>query len=82
VKEVAGSKIVRTLDRNRLVLAQTPQGFRRDILLQAFQRAERDAFFGTDESILVERLGIPVSVVEGEPGNIKITFRHDVLGQP
>jgi 2-C-methyl-D-erythritol 4-phosphate cytidylyltransferase len=82
VKEVAGSKIVRTLDRNRLVLAQTPQGFRRDILLQAFQRAERDAFFGTDESILVERLGIPVSVVEGEPGNIKITFRHEVLGQP
>jgi 2-C-methyl-D-erythritol 4-phosphate cytidylyltransferase len=81
VKEVAGSTIVRTLDRSRLVLAQTPQGFRREILWQAFQKAEEDGFYGTDESILVERIGIPVSVVEGEPGNIKITFRHDVPGQ-
>jgi len=81
VKEVAGSTILRTLDRSRLVLAQTPQGFRREILLQAFARAEEDGFYGTDESILVERIGIPVSVVEGEPGNIKITFRHDVPGQ-
>jgi len=81
VKEVAGSTIVRTLDRSRLVLAQTPQGFRRDILLEAFHRAEEDAFYGTDESMLVERIGIPVSVVEGEPGNIKITFRQDMPGQ-
>ncbi len=81
VKEVAGSTIVRTLDRSRLVLAQTPQGFRRDILLRAFQKAEEDIFYGTDESILVERIGVPVSVVEGEPGNLKITFKHDVPGQ-
>jgi len=81
VKEVAGSGVVRTLDRTRLVLAQTPQGFRRDILLQAFERAERDAFYGTDESILVERIGLPVSVVEGEPRNIKITFKQDVPGR-
>ncbi len=81
VKEVAGSTIVRTLDRSRLVLAQTPQGFRRDILLRAFQKAEEDVFYGTDESLLVERIGVPVSVVEGEPGNIKITFKHDAPGQ-
>jgi len=81
VKEVAGSIIVRTLDRTRLVLAQTPQGFRREILIEAFRKAEEDGFCGTDESILVERIGIPVSVVEGEPGNLKITFRHDVPGQ-
>ncbi len=81
VKEVSGSTIVRTLDRTRLVLAQTPQGFRRDVLLRAFKRAEEDGFCGTDESILVERIGIPVSVVEGEPGNIKITFSRDVPGQ-
>jgi len=81
VKEVAGSRVIRTLDRTSLVLAQTPQGFRRDILLQAFERAERDAFYGTDESILVERIGLPVAVVEGEPRNIKITFKQDVPGQ-
>ncbi|MFB3903029.1 MAG: 2-C-methyl-D-erythritol 4-phosphate cytidylyltransferase [Acidobacteriota bacterium] len=81
VKEVAGSTIVRTLDRRRLVLAQTPQGFRREILWRAFEAAEKDGFFGTDESILVERIGLPVSVVEGEPGNIKITFRQDMPGQ-
>jgi 2-C-methyl-D-erythritol 4-phosphate cytidylyltransferase len=81
VKEVAGSIVVRTLDRARLVLAQTPQGFRRDLLLKAFQQAEEDGFYGTDESILLERLGMPVTVVEGEPGNIKITFRNDVPGR-
>jgi len=81
VKEVAGSRVIRTLDRTSLVLAQTPQGFRRNILLQAFERAEKDGFYGTDESILVERIGLPVSVVEGEPRNIKITFKQDVPGQ-
>ncbi len=78
VKEVAGSTIVRTLDRRGLVLAQTPQGFRRDLLLKGFERAEADGFYGTDESILLERIGIPVSVVEGEPGNVKLTFRNDM----
>jgi len=81
VKEVAGSTIVRTLDRNRLVLAQTPQGFRRDILSEAFERAEKDGFYGTDESMLLERLGVPVTIVEGDPGNVKITFRQDISGR-
>lgn len=78
VKEVAGSIVVRTIDRARLVLAQTPQGFRRDLLLGAFAQAVEDGFYGTDESILLERLGIPVTVVDGEPGNTKITFRNDL----
>lgn len=81
VKEVAGSTVIGTLDRTRLVLAQTPQAFRPDLLLEAFRRAQEDGFYGTDESILLERIGIPVTVVDGEPGNIKITFSDDLPGR-
>ena len=63
----------------RLVLAQTPQVFRRDILSRAFEAARRDNFAGTDESSLVERLEqIEVSVVQGSDRNIKITRPSDM----
>lgn len=78
VKEVEDSQVVRTLDRSRLYRVQTPQGFRREILMEAFRRAARDGFLGTDESSLVERLGRPVRVVEGEASNRKITWKEDL----
>lgn len=78
VKEVDGGRVTRTLDRRRLVLVQTPQGFRRDLLTKAFQKAAEEGFYGTDEAMLLERIGIPVAVVEGEPGNIKVTRKADL----
>ncbi|MBM2845512.1 MAG: ispD [Bacteroidetes bacterium] len=68
----------RTLDRSNLWAVQTPQGFRYDVLLKAHQKANRDRFTGTDESSLVERLGIAVRIVEGDERNFKITTRRDL----
>jgi 2-C-methyl-D-erythritol 4-phosphate cytidylyltransferase/2-C-methyl-D-erythritol 2,4-cyclodiphosphate synthase len=64
------------LPRDEIVLAQTPQGFRRDILADALAAA-RDLDV-TDEAMLVERAGIPVYVVEGDPANVKITTPEDI----
>lgn len=81
VKEVTpGGHVGRTVDRSSLCLAQTPQGFRRDILESAFENAAAENFFGTDEASLVERLGVPVRVVDGEPVNLKITWPDDLPG--
>ncbi len=68
----------RTLDRNRLWAVQTPQGFTFDLLMKAHKAARRGKYLGTDESSLVERLGIPVRIVEGDASNIKITTRQDL----
>lgn len=78
VKEVVSGRVVRTLERERLGLAQTPQGFPAEVLKQAFRQAERDRFYGTDEASLVERLGVEVHAVEGDPGNLKVTFEGDL----
>lgn len=78
VKQVHLNKIRQTLPRERLVLAQTPQVFRYDLLRRAFDHAKEDGFIGTDESSLVERLEIEVSVVAGSDRNIKITRPSDM----
>jgi 2-C-methyl-D-erythritol 4-phosphate cytidylyltransferase len=79
VKELGRDDCVAlTLPRERLALAQTPQGFSLELLLRAFAAAERDRFLGTDESQLVERLGETVHVVEGDPANLKITRVDDL----
>ena len=67
-----------TLPRDRLVLAQTPQVFRYDLLNRAFQSARDDGFIGTDEASLVERLDVEVTVVLGSDRNIKITKPADM----
>ncbi|MCS7316083.1 MAG: 2-C-methyl-D-erythritol 4-phosphate cytidylyltransferase [Bryobacterales bacterium] len=79
VKQVRGNKVHGTLPRERLVLAQTPQVFRYELLKEAFDRARQDGFVGTDESSLVERLErVEVSVVPGSDRNIKITKPSDM----
>lgn len=79
VKMVQRNKIRQTIPRERLVLAQTPQVFRFELLQEAFQRAEADGFSGTDEASLVERLEqVEVSVVLGSERNIKITKPTDM----
>jgi 2-C-methyl-D-erythritol 4-phosphate cytidylyltransferase len=82
VKQVSrGTKHVRvraTLPREKLVMAQTPQVFRYDLLVRAFAAARQDGFIATDESSLVERMDVEVSVVPGSDRNIKITKPSDV----
>jgi 2-C-methyl-D-erythritol 4-phosphate cytidylyltransferase len=78
VKEVREGRVVRTADRTLLARTQTPQGFLYTVLKKALYQARRDRFYGTDEAMLAERAGIPVSVVEGDPRNIKITTLVDL----
>ena len=73
-----GALITATISRERVVLAQTPQGFRYDVLKKAFDEATADGFLGTDEASLVERSGHEVAVVMGSPRNIKITNPGDL----
>jgi 2-C-methyl-D-erythritol 4-phosphate cytidylyltransferase len=79
VKQVHKNRIRATLSREHLVLAQTPQVFRFDLLKRAFERARQDGFTGTDEASLVERLEeVDVHVVQGSDRNIKITKPSDM----
>jgi 2-C-methyl-D-erythritol 4-phosphate cytidylyltransferase len=79
VKQVHRNKIRQTIPRERLILAQTPQVFRFDLLKTAFSRAREDGFAGTDESSLVERMDeVEVSVVPGSDRNLKITKPSDM----
>jgi 2-C-methyl-D-erythritol 4-phosphate cytidylyltransferase len=78
VKQAEREFVESTLTREHLILAQTPQVFRTEILKQAFERAATDEYYGTDESSLVERLGHPVAIVRGSERNIKITRPSDL----
>jgi len=73
-----GALITATILRERVVMAQTPQGFRYDVLKKAFDEAATDGFLGTDEASLLERAGHQVAVVMGSPRNIKITTPADM----
>jgi len=73
-----GALITATIPRERVVMAQTPQGFRYGILKKAFDEAAADGFMGTDEASLVERAGGPVAVVMGSSRNLKITTPSDM----
>jgi 2-C-methyl-D-erythritol 4-phosphate cytidylyltransferase len=73
-----GAVVIATVPRERMVLAQTPQGFRFGLLKQAFDEATADGFMGTDEASLIERAGGAVHVVMGSPRNMKITTPADL----
>jgi 2-C-methyl-D-erythritol 4-phosphate cytidylyltransferase len=73
-----GALVTATLPRERVVMAQTPQGFRYDVLKKAFDEATADGFLGTDEASLVERSRHAVAVVMGSVRNIKITAPADM----
>jgi len=73
-----GAVVIATVPRERMVLAQTPQGFRYGLLKKAFDEAAADGFTGTDEASLIERGGGTVHVVMGSPRNMKITTPADL----
>ncbi len=77
VKEVKEDRIIKTLNRDRLFLAQTPQGFRISLLKSAFDDID-DSFTYTDEAFLFEKLGKSVYTVKGERNNLKLTFKEDL----
>ncbi len=79
VKLLSGDdgRVETTLPRSRIGLAQTPQAFHRDILIEAHQEAQHDHFEGTDDASVVEYAGFPVTTIEGEENNIKITTPLD-----
>ena len=73
-----GSFFDQTLDRSALWLMQTPQAFKADLLLKAFEKAQKERYYSTDEAALVERLGVRAKIIEGSYDNIKITTEEDL----
>ena len=78
IKKVQDGVVVETVERSSLWAVQTPQAFRISLLTEAYKRAEKDHFLGTDDASLVERLNYPVSMVEGDYDNIKLTTPEDL----
>jgi 2-C-methyl-D-erythritol 4-phosphate cytidylyltransferase len=78
MKKIKDGVVVETVERSSLWAVQTPQAFRISLLLEAYEKAERDHFLGTDDASLVERLHHPVVMVEGDYDNIKLTTPEDL----
>ncbi|GKV66355.1 MULTISPECIES: 2-C-methyl-D-erythritol 4-phosphate cytidylyltransferase [unclassified Sporosarcina] len=78
IKLAENGTVQQTLNRENLWLVQTPQAFQYDVLKNASDSAIHDGFLGTDESMLVERSGHGVSVVEGSYDNVKMTTQEDL----
>jgi len=74
-------QVISTPSRERFWRTQTPQGFTYQLIMKAYAQGEKDGILPhvTDDSALVERLGVAVQMVEGHPSNIKITTREDML---
>lgn len=79
IKVVQDGRVTATPDRATLWQAQTPQSFRYGHVLAAYEQAHREAFLGTDDCSLVERLGGSIRVVHGSYRNIKITTPEDLV---
>jgi 2-C-methyl-D-erythritol 4-phosphate cytidylyltransferase len=77
VKRIEGQRLLESLDRSHIVLAQTPQAFAYSLLLKAHFEAHETGLVGDDDAQLVAAVGHPVTVVEGEPANLKLTTAGD-----
>lgn len=77
VKKVEDHLIIKTIDRDKLFLSQTPQGFKLSLLKNAINSINQDITY-TDEANLLELLGEKVYVVQGERYNLKLTFKEDL----
>jgi len=79
VKQVDAGMITATPPRSRLWLAQTPQAFRYGLIREAHEQALAEGFNGTDDASLLERIGRPVAMLEGDYRNLKITTPEDLV---
>ncbi len=77
-KNTDASGMSRSVDRSEYFAVQTPQGFRLEYIIDAYEKAFAEGFYGTDDAVLAERAGYPVAIAEGDYGNIKITTREDL----
>ncbi len=78
IKRLKAEQIIETLDRSELINIQTPQAFSFELIKKAHKQAEKDGFLGTDECSLVERMGIPITFIESDSSNIKVTTPEDI----
>ena len=67
-----------SVDRSEYYSVQTPQGFRKSLLIEAYEKAYDESFFGTDDAAIVENAGGHITIVDGEYQNIKITTKEDL----
>jgi 2-C-methyl-D-erythritol 4-phosphate cytidylyltransferase len=79
VKRKTGDSTIETIPRADLWLAHTPQTFRTAVILEAHKKARESGFEGTDDAVLVERLGLPVKIVQDSEDNVKITTPRDMI---
>ncbi len=79
IKTVLRGRVQETLPRQSLWEIQTPQAFPVRLLRDAYAKAEREGVEATDDAMLVERLGVPVGIVEGSTTNLKVTYAEDLL---
>jgi len=79
IKRVADDFVRETIPRDELVSVQTPQAFRKSLLVDAFASAAESGTTVTDEASLIESLGQPVRIVPGHTGNIKVTYPSDLI---
>lgn len=80
IKSIDGMSVVKeTLTRNALWFTQTPQAFRSEIIKKAYKQAYESNYLGTDDSCLVERIGVKVRMITGSYDNIKITTQDDLI---
>lgn len=77
-KNTDASGTSRSVDRSEYFAVQTPQGFRLEYIMDAYEKAFAEGFYGTDDAVLAERAGYPVTIAEGDYSNIKITTREDL----
>ena len=77
VKFSENGLVKETLDREKIWLAQTPQCFHKNKLIQALYYAETENLTGTDESALMEAMGFSIKLVDGDSNNFKITTKDD-----
>ena len=78
LKEVSHDTVLKTIDRSHIWLSQTPQAFKRKVLLECHFRARNEGFYGTDDASLLERYGYKVGIVMGSYWNVKVTYREDL----
>ena len=78
IARIGHKKSIEYLDRNTLRIIQTPQAFRVEVIRDAHKRAIEEGFEGTDDAGLALRAGHSVELVEGDPGNFKVTYSEDI----
>jgi 2-C-methyl-D-erythritol 4-phosphate cytidylyltransferase len=79
VKQAEDQKVVATLERETIWLAQTPQAFHVNLLRRAYEKAASDRIVLTDDAALVERIGVTVHLVRSSAENIKVTTPSDLV---